>query len=111
VSHLIPQAVHGLFVVCETTHGKEMFPADLVGVDEPFEAVLLGTDEPTDPVTPELAGAIDPLVSGILIEVECVRGWFARLSAPGYLDCTEWCGPFSSEQEASAYLKRMYEDD
>jgi len=111
VSFLRPDIVNELFVVCETTAGTEMFPADLVGVNEPFGPVLLGTDEPTDPVTPELAGAIDPLVSGIMIEVECVRGWFARLSAPGYLDCTEWCGPFSSEKEASSYLKRMYEDD
>lgn len=27
-------------------------------------------------------------------------GWFCRLSAPGYLDCTEWEGPFASEDEA-----------
>ena len=29
-------------------------------------------------------------------------GFFARLSAPGYLDCTEWVGPFVTEAEALA---------
>lgn len=28
--------------------------------------------------------------------------WFARLSAPGYLDCTDWIGPYDS-QEAALY--------
>ena len=36
------------------------------------------------------------------------RGWFARLSAPGYLDCTDWSGPFASPAEASGYLREMY---
>lgn len=25
--------------------------------------------------------------------------WFCRLSAPGYMDCTDWCGPFDSLEE------------
>lgn len=29
-------------------------------------------------------------------------GWCARLSAPGYLDCTEWSGPFPTEDLALA---------
>lgn len=35
-------------------------------------------------------------------------GYFARLSAPGYLDCTEWNGPFETELEAEEYLVEMY---
>jgi hypothetical protein len=27
-------------------------------------------------------------------------GWYGRLSAPGYMDCTDWAGPFESEAEA-----------
>ena len=27
-------------------------------------------------------------------------GWYSRLSAPGYMDCTEWQGPYSCENEA-----------
>lgn len=35
-------------------------------------------------------------------------GWGARLSAPGYMDCTDWIGPFSTEQEAVEELYEMY---
>lgn len=44
-------------------------------------------------------------------DVETVFGWFARLSAPGYMDCTEWSGPFDTEEEAIAECKDMYGDD
>lgn len=27
-------------------------------------------------------------------------GWFVRLSAPGYLDATEWMGPYKTEEAA-----------
>ena len=35
-------------------------------------------------------------------------GWYARLSAPGYMDCTEWSGPFASEEEALADLVETF---
>ena len=28
------------------------------------------------------------------------RGWYWRLSASGYLDCTDWSGPFNTEFSA-----------
>ena len=37
--------------------------------------------------------------------------WFSRLSAPGYLDCTDWNGPFDTEKEALDYLVELYELD
>jgi hypothetical protein len=37
--------------------------------------------------------------------------WFARLSAPGYLDCTDWAGPFDSKEEAQNYIRDTYEVD
>jgi hypothetical protein len=43
--------------------------------------------------------------------VERVEGWFYRLSAPGYADCTEWTGPFATEAEARASLADAYECD
>ena len=36
------------------------------------------------------------------------KGYYARLSAPGYLDCTEWAGPFGSEYKAAEYLVETY---
>ena len=41
---------------------------------------------------------------------DCGAGWYARLSAPGYLDCTDWIGPFDSEDEAFEALYETYGD-
>ena len=38
-------------------------------------------------------------------------GWHARLSAPGYLDCTDWIGPYATEDEALEALYELYGDD
>jgi hypothetical protein len=43
-------------------------------------------------------------------EWENVKGYGARLSAPGYLDCTEWA-VFDTAEEAEAYLGENYPDD
>jgi hypothetical protein len=37
-------------------------------------------------------------------------GYGARLSAPGYLDCTEW-SVFDTPEEAQAYLDENYPDE
>jgi len=37
-------------------------------------------------------------------------GVYGRLSMPGYLDCTDWHGPFGTEDEAVADLLSCYAD-
>jgi len=52
-------------------------------------------------------------------EVHCLEdgpeadlsGWYSRLSANGYLDCTEWSGPFKTGEEALKYVMDLYEVD
>jgi len=39
-----------------------------------------------------------------------LSGYYWRLSAPGYLDCTVWCGPLPSEEEALRDAAATYED-
>jgi len=34
------------------------------------------------------------------VSVEKKAGWFVRLSAQGYTDCTDWQGPYDEEREA-----------
>jgi len=44
--------------------------------------------------------------------VEVVRGrYWARLTAPGYLDSTDWLGPFDTFEEARAGLAKTYDID
>src|ERR1700682_5695147 len=40
--------------------------------------------------------------------VERKVGWYGRLSAPGYLDCTEWDGPHPTERAALEAVKEAY---
>lgn len=42
---------------------------------------------------------------------EYVTGWCARLSAPGYMDRTDWVGPFDTAVEAAEELGRMYRSE
>lgn len=48
---------------------------------------------------------------GGLVDIEKKTGYFARLSAPGYLDCTEWSGPFDSKKEALRDLCETHDID
>ena len=42
--------------------------------------------------------------------IRVVKGYAARLSAPGYLDCTEWT-VFDTEAEAYQFLEDYYPED
>lgn len=46
---------------------------------------------------------------GESVEIERNYGWYARLSASGYMDCTEWSGPFETEAEALSELCSEYD--
>ena len=51
---------------------------------------------------------IPPMCIVDVIEQRCT-GYGARLSAPGYMDCTDWV-VFDTEQEAIDYLAETYLD-
>lgn len=42
---------------------------------------------------------------------ENLSGWYGRLSAPGYLDCTDWDGPYDSAEEALRATMELFECD
>lgn len=89
--HMMPDIGHFSVYQVETTCGTECVPVDVVG----------------------RASNLQYYVEGKLLDVEpeLVTGWFARLSAPGYLDCTEWSGPYSTEQEARDYITDQFDVD
>lgn len=45
-----------------------------------------------------------------IFSVEFTEGYGARLSAPGYMDCTPW-DVFDSQAEAEQYLRDEYPED
>lgn len=58
----------------------------------------------------ELQAHFGEYYEGDVQSVSVREGYGARLSAPGYLDCTEWT-VFDTEKEAQAYLDETYGDD
>jgi hypothetical protein len=98
MSFMEPEVYEGSAWVVETTCGTEVIPSDLVG-DNPTQADLRDYCE----------GA--PQQHGAFFVPELAYGWFARLSAPGYMDCAAWTGPFDTEGEAEAYLSETYGTD
>ncbi len=99
MSHMKKEIDEDYFVVAETKAGTFAFPADFIGVSE--ERSLAGH---------ELDSCRDFLESEAT-EAKVVFGWFGRMSAPGYLDSTDWSGPFDSEEETEEHLEEMYGDE
>jgi hypothetical protein len=87
----------------ETTHGTEIVPEEICG------ALVIHDDG--NPET-EAFDALRPYLEGSMIySWERKEGWYARLSAPGYLDCTGWDGPYDTAELALAAVKEFYEVD
>ena len=82
-----PQIVYGAFWRVETTAGTEFIDADLIGRSELDDCCEGTIEEDEDP--------------------EMIHGWGARLSAPGYLDCTDW-SVFNTQEKAESELREMY---
>ena len=81
-----------LWWIVETTQGTECLPVDLIG------------KEPAD------SEAFRDYCEGDVQSWEQREGFGARLSAPGYLDCTPW-SVFDTQEEAEKYLDETYGDD
>lgn len=91
----------------ETTHGMEF-----VSVAETSLFVrdsVTQTHPMTDAERQETVAKIRTYTTGEPQSWENVTGYGARLSAPGYLDCTEW-SVFDTEEEANAYLEEMSDE-
>lgn len=106
-----PEVVEGDWYVIETNEGQECVPAELIG-DAPFSRVQC----PHTPMEKLIAEDVfevklHEFISGSeIFEWRRVTGFGARLSARGYLDCTEWTF-HDTEQEALDYLEMMFGDE
>jgi len=92
-----PQVYHDHYFEIETSIGTEIVPAGVIGRTcatdvSAFLDYLEGTPNDEDELVP------------------VKEGWVARMSAPGFMDCTDWSA-HESEEAAIFYLKEMYGDD
>jgi len=91
------ETMFGEWIVIDGVYGVSVYPGDHFYEGDAL-ADYLGTDR--------LAENISKVE-----KCETVQGWCARLSMSGYLDCTEWVGPFTSEQAAADYIHETYRED
>lgn len=92
-----PEIYHGTYFQVSTTMGNETVPTDIIGRTMAVHVDALLNYLKGTPDDPEEC-------------CEVLTGWLARMSAPGYLDCTDWT-THKSEQAAQAYLADMYGTD
>ena len=87
MAHMKPDVIRTTMMDIDTNAGSFIVPVDVFDPADPLACTegtrLFGTEE--------------------------VAGWFARLSAPGYMGCTDWMGPYNSEREAKADLHFIYD--
>jgi len=90
-----PQVYRDTYVAINTTAGTEVIPLEVYG--------RISEVRPFDDLLQYLIG--EPLDDSEMPEE--LEGWVARMSAPGYLDCTDWTA-HKTEAKAHAYLSDMY---
>lgn len=76
-----------LWYEVDTRHGIDYYPSDMFTRDEVSAMAEVNDEYITE-----------------------VHGYGARMSAPGYLGCTEW-SVFDTAEEAQEYLDEYYGDD
>jgi hypothetical protein len=96
------------WIEVETTHGTEFIDAVSLGLN--LRDSQTATHPLTDKVRELAISKLSDYCEGTIQEWKTIQGFGARMSAPGYMDCTEW-SVFDSEVEANAYLDEMYCDD
>lgn len=95
----------------ETEIGTEIVPADLLSPSFAVNFVADALYDEDNEVWPLISSAVSPYVEGNDIrEISPRRGYLARMSAPGYMDCTDWTAHDTAE-EAFEYLKDTYGED
>ncbi len=97
MSFMQPQIYRADYLKVNTSIGTEIVPCDVIGrtMNVHIDALLNYLEgTPDDP---------DELY-------EVSTGYLARLSAPGYMDCTDWTAHATAD-EAREYLREMYGDD
>ena len=101
--HMRPEVIFGEWFEIDGGNGITFVPADIV--NHPLIEGVLEWDGMHEDDRDEFLQYYE---GGEFYTVESRSGYGARLSAPGYLDCTEW-SVFGTEEEAWEYLESDYD--
>ena len=85
-------------------------PQTAVDFAEAVKDGLHDSDEVPATVRCDLVDYTEEFHADGIYSVELVSGHGARMSAPGYMDCTDW-SVFDTVEEAEEHLDELYGDD
>lgn len=101
------------WIELDGTHGITAVPYDVLSKEQIDFAESCTELPETDEEIHSLERINDELgeyYDGTIQSVDCRQGFGARLSAPGYMDCTEW-SVFDTAKQAQEYLDENYPED
>lgn len=114
MSFMQPQIKKGSWLLVDGNCGIDVVPADLWSkpVLDSFGHTNAEwtVDQDSEGFDALCALVADYVENTKIYSIELKRGYGARLSAPGYMDCTHW-SVFDTEEEAEEHLAEMYGDD
>jgi hypothetical protein len=108
-----PQIEFGEWLEVDGACGIEAIPADLIGgvswmtPDVDYDTDCIEEDSNLRNVLDALEDFIESNIDDVT-SIQLVEGYGARLSAPGYMDCTAWT-VFKTREEAEEFLREEYE--
>lgn len=116
MAFMVPEAIYGRAYLVDGPCGTDIIPDDVCGtVDIDDDGWTRDNDTCWSPRSGSVADVPTDIAeyceNDRAESVKVVTGWFARLIAPGYLDCTDWSGPYATEAEALSALANDYGTD
>jgi hypothetical protein len=103
-----PQIVQGTWITIDGPMGGESIEADLVDANAVQE--LIARIDAGEQVNLRDTVLADYTENDTAYSIDIQTGFGARLSAPGYMDKTDWT-VFDTEEEAAKYLQETYGND
>ena len=111
------QIEHGLWLEIDGPCGVDVIPSDLVAGhwvwaigDTHTPPAEDASEDDKDAWALMCESVSDYTENRKIWSIHYRKGYGARLSAPGYMDCTLW-SVFDTEDEAREYLRDQYGDD
>lgn len=112
MGYMVPEVFQSRWLAVDTSHGVQIIPEKVATLtQERYDQVQDLLDTRQTPLLviellPELADYCDSRTAEVYDVDQCF-GWLARLTAPGYMDSTDWCFG-ATEQDALESLCDMH---
>lgn len=101
------------WIMLDGPYGTDIIPCDVCGNLPDYDVTVEDCPDDIDPDDHYREVAFEK-VKDYTKNQECweiieVAGYCARLSAPGYVDCADWMGPFDSDKAARHEVLNFYD--